>query len=177
MRRCCRGAAAKRTSLSAWWRAVRGRAQTKKATRTALARKILPCPATDPAHWLLCFGSPKVRLAIDLQPRRRSVRHRRAGNLTPTARTNIHLRRLPFALLAHEIDYIARAKRCACGVSIAHRAAGVRLDLPSRGEPASAPWRLRIPTSSPFYDYSSDIDGPELPWAAGNGGDVQFIGT
>jgi hypothetical protein len=42
------------------------------------------------------------------------------------------------------------------------------LDLPSRGDtcfpsmlPMSEDGRLVV------YDYSSDIDGPELPWAAG----------
>ena len=67
------------------------------------------------------------------------------------------------------LDYIVTSKRCSLWRfdRLQNRLAFV-LDLPSRGDTCFA---SMIPGATPaevvIYDYSSDILGPDLPWAAG----------
>jgi hypothetical protein len=71
-------------------------------------------------------------------------------------------------MLRNQLAYITEAKRCALWrYDQATGKVGFVLDLPSRGDtcfasvvPGDAPDRIVV------YDYSSDIDGPELPWTA-----------
>lgn len=69
----------------------------------------------------------------------------------------------------NQLAYIREAKRCSLFrfVSPEDRLAFV-LDLPSRGD-TCFPSLLRgsDPSEIVIYDYSSDVDGPDLPWAAG----------
>ena len=84
----------------------------------------------------------------------------RAGNATtPPA----------WGSIRNALGYIVTAKRCSLWRydRLENRLAFV-LDLPSRGDTCFA---SMIPGDRPgeviIYDYSSDIDGPYLPWAAG----------
>ena len=71
-------------------------------------------------------------------------------------------------MLRNQLAYITEAKRCSLWrYDQATGKVGFVLDLPSRGDtcfasvvPGDAPDRIVV------YDYSSDIDGPELPWTA-----------
>jgi hypothetical protein len=71
--------------------------------------------------------------------------------------------------IQNELSYITTAKRCSLWRFIRgeDRLAFV-LDLPSRGDTC---FPSVISTAQPdtlaIYDYSSDIDGPDLPWSAG----------
>jgi hypothetical protein len=69
----------------------------------------------------------------------------------------------------NQLSYILEAKRCSLFrfVPGENRLAFV-LDLPSRGD-TCFPSLLRSadPSQLTIYNYSSDIDGPDLPWAAG----------
>jgi len=71
--------------------------------------------------------------------------------------------------LKNELAYITEAKRC----SLFHfdrktGELGFVLDLPSRGD-TCFPSVLdgADPSEKVVYDYSSDVNGPDLPWAAG----------
>jgi hypothetical protein len=72
-------------------------------------------------------------------------------------------------MLRNQLAYITQAKRCSLWrYDQATGKVGFVLDLPSRGDtcfasvlPGDATDQLVV------YDYSSDIDGPELPWTAG----------
>jgi hypothetical protein len=90
-------------------------------------------------------------------------------NLTPDGAYDIAGEGAMLRYARNEIDYIARAKRCALWrFDQAQQKLVFVLDLPSRGDTC---FPAAIDTADPHelavYDYSSDIDGPELPWAAG----------
>ena len=71
-------------------------------------------------------------------------------------------------MLRNQLAYITEAKRCApLALRPGDRTVGYVLDSPSRGDtcfasvlPDEAPDRIVV------YDYSSDLEGPELPWTA-----------
>jgi hypothetical protein len=71
--------------------------------------------------------------------------------------------------IRNELAYITTAKRCALWrwVKSEDRMAFV-MDLPSRGD-TCFPSKIDDPATNHVvvYDYSSDVDGPELPWSAG----------
>lgn len=142
--------------------------RNEEGDRDGFGSKVCHAPATDPAHWLCVpdrrkFDSP---LTFTRDGEEYAIARR---NLTADGAYDITSEGSFFRYARNEIDYIARAKRCALWRF--DRAAGKLvfvLDLPSRGDtcfPAS------VATSDPHelavYDYSSDISGPELPWAAG----------
>lgn len=90
-------------------------------------------------------------------------------NLTADGRYGVSTRAGALGTIQNELAYITTAKRC----SLWHwnkleQRLGFVLDLPSRGD-TCFPSRLEGGDASRvvIYDYSSDIDGPELPWAAG----------
>jgi hypothetical protein len=71
-------------------------------------------------------------------------------------------------MLRNQLAYITQAKRCSLWrYDRATGKVGFVLDLPSRGDTCFA---SVVPSDDPqrivVYDYSSDIDGPELPWTA-----------
>lgn len=75
----------------------------------------------------------------------------------------------PYRTLRNQLAYITSAKRCA--LFRWHRTTnelGFVLDLPSRGDTC---FPSVIDGSTPdekvIYNYSSDVEGPDLPWAAG----------
>jgi hypothetical protein len=74
-----------------------------------------------------------------------------------------------YRAVMNELSYITTAKRC----SLFHfdpktNHFGFVLDLPSRGDTCfPAVLAGSDPSEMVVYDYSSDIEGPELPWAAG----------
>jgi hypothetical protein len=71
--------------------------------------------------------------------------------------------------LANQLDYLQRPKRCSIWrfIPAENRIAFV-LDLPSRGDTCFPAW---LPGPTPdtvvIYNYSSDLDGPELSWSEG----------
>jgi diadenosine tetraphosphatase ApaH/serine/threonine PP2A family protein phosphatase len=75
----------------------------------------------------------------------------------------------PLGIIQNELAYITTAKRCSLWRFIpGEDRLGFILDLPSRGD-TCFPSLLRgdDPDQIVIYDYSSDIEGPELPWSAG----------
>jgi hypothetical protein len=90
-------------------------------------------------------------------------------NLTSDGSYGISSSSGAWGTIENELAYITTAKRCALWhwVKAEDRLAFV-LDLPSRGD-TCFPSRLETEHAGQvvIYDYSSDIDGPELPWAAG----------
>lgn len=90
-------------------------------------------------------------------------------NLSGDGRYAVSGRSGPLGKIENELAYITTAKRC----SLWHwdqeaDQLSFVLDLPSRGD-TCFPSLLDAddPTHVVIYDYSSDIDGPELPWSAG----------
>jgi len=90
-------------------------------------------------------------------------------NLSGDGRYAVSTRSGSLRTIENELAYITSAKRCSVWrwVKPEDRLAFV-LDLPSRGD-TCFPSRIEAadPTHVVIYDYSSDIDGPELPWSAG----------
>ncbi len=74
-------------------------------------------------------------------------------------------------MLRNQLAYITQAKRCSLWRYDREAGkVGFVLDLPSRGDTCFASMLPDDPTAPDrlvVYDYSSDIDGPELPWTAG----------
>jgi hypothetical protein len=71
--------------------------------------------------------------------------------------------------VAYQLDYRGRPKRCSIWryVQAEDRIAFVA-DLPSRGDTCfPAMVRTGEPSKIAIYDYSSDVDGPDLPWVDG----------
>ncbi len=90
-------------------------------------------------------------------------------NLSGDGRYDVSSRAGSWRTIENELAYITTAKRCSVWrwVKSEDRLAFV-LDLPSRGD-TCFPSRLEgsDPTRVVIYDYSSAIDGPELPWSSG----------
>ncbi len=90
-------------------------------------------------------------------------------NLTETGAYGVAGGAGMFASVRNQLAYIREAKRCALWryVQGEDRVAFV-MDLPSRGDTCFA---AVVPTGDPrelaVYDYSSALDGPDWPWAAG----------
>jgi hypothetical protein len=79
-------------------------------------------------------------------------------------------------VIGYHIDYLTRPKRCAIwrfvpgSVPGEDRVAFI-VDLPSRGDTCYAGQIAGDSTDTRIvYDYSSDIDGPELTWNEGQNG-------
>lgn len=72
-------------------------------------------------------------------------------------------------LARNQLAYITAAKRCALWrLDPAHQTIDFVLDLPSRGDTCFASVLPgSVPNEVVLYDYSSPLDGPDLPWAAG----------
>lgn len=90
-------------------------------------------------------------------------------NLSGDGRYDVSARSGALRTIQNELSYITTAKRCSLWrwVKSDDHLAFV-LDLPSRGD-TCFPARLEgsDPSHVVIYDYSSDVDGPELPWSAG----------
>jgi hypothetical protein len=90
-------------------------------------------------------------------------------NLSGDGRYDVSGRSGAWGTIENELAYITTAKRCSLWhwIKSEDRLAFV-LDLPSRGDTC---FPSRLDTAEPshvvIYDYSSDIDGPDLPWSAG----------
>jgi hypothetical protein len=71
--------------------------------------------------------------------------------------------------LQNELSYIKEGKRCALFRWISGEdRLGFVLDLPSRGDTCFPSLLVgNVPNELVVYDYSSDISGPDLSWAAG----------
>lgn len=76
--------------------------------------------------------------------------------------------------VAYQLDYSNRPKRCALWryVQSEDRIAYV-LDLPSHGDTCFAAWVTGAqPDEVVLYNYSSDVDGPDVSWSAGQAGNT-----
>ncbi len=95
-------------------------------------------------------------------------------NLTTTGNYDLGTRdpNLQQSAIAFQLAYKTPKKRCSLWryVQGEDRIAYI-LDLPSRGDTCFA---ARVDTSNPdelaIYDYSSDVDGPDVSWTEGQGG-------
>ncbi len=90
-------------------------------------------------------------------------------NLSGDGRYDVSTDKGPVGIIHNELAYITTAKRCAVWHWIkSEDRLGFVIDLPSRGDTC---FPSRLAQSDPnrvvIYDYSSDIEGPELPWSAG----------
>jgi hypothetical protein len=90
-------------------------------------------------------------------------------NLSGDGRYDVSGRTGAAGIIQNELSYITTAKRCALWHWIkAEDRLGFVMDLPSRGDTC---FPSQLAGSEPghvvIYDYSSDVDGPELPWSAG----------
>jgi hypothetical protein len=142
--------------------------RNEEGDRDGFGSKLCHAPASDPAAWTCStdrrkFDSP-FTFARDGEFYAIARR-----NLTPDGAYEITSEGSLLRYARNEIDYIARAKRCALWrFDKAQGKMQFVLDLPSRGDTC---FPAAIDTSDAHelavYDYSSDISGPELPWAAG----------
>jgi hypothetical protein len=89
-------------------------------------------------------------------------------NLAGDGRYAVSTQQGALGTIQNELRYITTAKRCALWrwIKAEDRLAFV-MDLPSRGDTCFPSKIDGAPGHVAIYDYSSDIDGPELPWAAG----------
>ncbi len=90
-------------------------------------------------------------------------------NLSGDGRYDISEHRGSLGAIQNELAYITTAKRCAVWHwNKADDRLGFVMDLPSRGD-TCFPSQLEgtEPDKVVIYDYSSAIDGPDLPWSAG----------
>jgi len=90
-------------------------------------------------------------------------------NLSGDGRYDISTHQGALRTIQNELAYITTAKRCAVWHwNKSKDELGFVMDLPSRGD-TCFPSKLEgaDPGHVVIYDYSSDIDGPELPWSAG----------
>ena len=90
-------------------------------------------------------------------------------NVTDTGNYDVSTGPRLWRVIRNELAYISSAKRCALWRWDEGKGRmAFLMDLPSRGDTCFA---SVIPSSEPdqviVYDYSSDINGPDLPWAAG----------
>lgn len=130
--------------------------------------KICTAPAGHTTTWS-CRAEPKKYDSPFVFTHRGEAYLVARRNRTGDGRYDVGAGPRPVRALRNQVAYITEAKRC----SLFHydRAAGELgfvLDLPSRGD-TCFPAVLDGANESEHvvYDYSSDIDGPDLPWAAG----------
>lgn len=90
-------------------------------------------------------------------------------HLSGDGRYDVSGRSGALGIIQNELSYITTAKRCSVWrwIKGEDRLAFV-LDLPSKGD-TCFPSQLDStdPSRVVIYDYSSDVDGPDLPWSAG----------
>jgi hypothetical protein len=90
-------------------------------------------------------------------------------NLSGDGRYDVSGRTGALGIIQNELSYITTAKRCAIWRWLkSEDRLGFVMDLPSRGD-TCFPSKLdgAEPNRVVIYDYSSDVDGPDLPWSAG----------
>jgi hypothetical protein len=90
-------------------------------------------------------------------------------NVTRSGNYDVHGGPRLVRAIRNALAYIVTAKRCSLWrIDRAENRLAFVLDLPSRGDTCFA---SMIPGDKPgevvIYDYSSDVAGPDLPWAAG----------
>jgi hypothetical protein len=93
---------------------------------------------------------------------------------------DLGLRRLPAALqtLAYQLDYWRYPKRCALWrVDPATLEVTWQLDLPSRGDTCFPAVQARPDGDLAVYNYSSPLEGPDVPWLAGQLGRTDIYRT
>jgi hypothetical protein len=131
--------------------------------------KLCRAPSVDSANWS-CKGDPKKYDSPAMFRHAGEVYVVARRTLTPDGRYGIALHGPDwYRGIVDQLAYITTAKRC----SLFHydpekNQLGFVLDLPSRGDTCyPAVLASSDPSEVVVYDYSSDIEGPELPWAAG----------
>jgi hypothetical protein len=90
-------------------------------------------------------------------------------NVTASGRYDVHGGPRLFRAIGNALSYIVTGKRCSLWrYDRPRQSLAFVLDLPSRGDTCFASMLPgRNPDEVVLYDYSSDIHGPDLPWAAG----------
>jgi hypothetical protein len=75
----------------------------------------------------------------------------------------------PLRSIINQLDYISTAKRCSLFHYVkSERRLAFMLDLPSKGDTCFAgALKGERPDEVVLYDYSSDIDGPDVAWSVG----------
>jgi hypothetical protein len=128
--------------------------------------KLCRAPAATPARWT-CRPDPRKfdsPLAFSHDGEVYVVARR---NRTADGRFDVSSG--PLRTLRNELSYITTAKRCSLfRYDPSSASLAFVLDLPSRGDTCfPALVEGEAPGEKLVYDYSSDIEGPDLPWAAG----------
>jgi hypothetical protein len=136
---------------------------------TGFGSKICRAPANDRGQWT-CRTDPWKYDSPALFAHAGEAYLLARRTLTADGRYDV-TRRGPqlYRAAMNELSYITTAKHCALfRYDARENRFGFVMDMPSRGD-ACFPSVLagRDPSEVVVYDYSSDIDGPELPWAAG----------
>lgn len=130
--------------------------------------KLCRAPASDLTNWT-CRSDPKKYDSPLVFEHDGEVYVVARRNRTIDGRYDVGSGPRPLHSMENELAYITEAKRCALFrfVPGENRLAFI-LDLPSRGD-TCFPSMLVGPEPSQItiYDYSSDVHGPDLPWAAG----------
>jgi len=142
--------------------------RNEEGDQDGFGSKVCAAPASDPAAWT-CRSDPRKFDSPYAFTRNGEFYALARRNLTATGAYDITTPSAFFRYARNEIDYIARAKRCSLWrYDRAQKKLVFVLDLPSRGDTC---FPAAIDTSDSHelavYDYSSNIAGPELPWAAG----------
>jgi hypothetical protein len=143
-------------------------ARNEKGDDSGWGSKICTAPAQSPSTWSCRSDTRKFDSPLVFNHDGEAYMIARR-NRTADGRYDVAGGPRIFRTLRNELAYITTAKRC----SLFHYdresgELGFVLDLPSRGDTC---FPSVIEGSDPaelvVYDYSSDIHGPDLPWAAG----------
>lgn len=130
--------------------------------------KLCTAPATDVSNWT-CRSDPKKYDSPLVFSHDGEVYVVARRNRTDDGRYDVASGPRPYRTLRNQLAYITSAKRCALfRWNRESNELGFVLDLPSRGDTC-------FPSvidggnehEKVLYNYSSDVEGPDLPWAAG----------
>jgi hypothetical protein len=131
--------------------------------------KVCRAEASAPADWR-CLDDPRKFDSPLLFRHDERVYLVARRHLSADGAYDLGLRRLPAAVqtLAYQLDYWRYPKRCAVwSVDPQSRQVDWLLDLPSRGDTCFPAVQPAGAGQVAIYNYSSPVDGPDLPWLAG----------
>jgi hypothetical protein len=135
---------------------------------TGFGSKLCRAPRTELGNWT-CRSDPKKYDSPNVFSQGGEVYVFGRRHLANEGRYDVASGPDVVRMIRNQLSYIVEAKRCALWRfdSLGQRLDYV-LDLPSRGDTCFA---SVLPGATPdtlvVYDYSSDVDGPDLPWSAG----------
>jgi hypothetical protein len=135
---------------------------------TGFGSKLCHAAAATPMSWT-CRADPKKYDSPLVFEHDGEVYVIARRNRTADGRFDVSDAPRPIRAIVNQLAYITQAKRCSLFRFMpGEDRLGFVLDLPSRGDTCfPALIAGADPSEVVIYDYSSDINGPDLPWAAG----------